>query len=147
MEGSQIDISPNIITYIKESYDLEIPKYIPEPIGYSIVILPLVGRKKTRGGIIIPDTSEEAIRDHAISALVLKIGPDAFLDSHKFPNGPHFKVGDFIQVEKYRGMMFQVLMIKENGEKDHVGLRLIDDDQAKALLPTLDHVKALQFGW
>jgi co-chaperonin GroES (HSP10) len=38
----------------------------------------------------------------------MKVGPDAYADKAKFPNGPWCKEGDFVLVRTYSGTRFKV---------------------------------------
>jgi co-chaperonin GroES (HSP10) len=47
--------------------------------------------------------------EHATTVLfVMKVGPDAYADKAKFPNGPWCKEGDFVLVRTYSGTRFKV---------------------------------------
>ena len=56
---------------------------------------------------------------------VLDMGPDAYKDEAKFPNGPYCKVGDFVLVRTYSGTRFKIF-----GKE----LRLLSDDQIEAVV-------------
>ena len=56
---------------------------------------------------------------------VLKVGPDAYNDTAKFPNGAWCKEGDFVLVRTYSGTRFKIF-----GKE----FRLINDDQVDAVV-------------
>jgi len=56
---------------------------------------------------------------------VLKVGPDAYNDTTKFPNGAWCKEGDFVLVRTYSGTRFKIF-----GKE----FRLINDDQVDAVV-------------
>ena len=56
---------------------------------------------------------------------VLKVGPDAYGDTAKFPNGAWCKEGDFVLVRTYSGTRFKIF-----GKE----FRLINDDQVDAVV-------------
>ena len=64
--------------------------------------------------------------EHATTVLfVLKVGPDAYKDTNKFPTGAWCKEGDFILVRTYSGTRFKIF-----GKE----FRLINDDQVDAVV-------------
>lgn len=56
---------------------------------------------------------------------VLKVGPDAYGDTAKFPNGAWCTEGDFVLVRTYSGTRFKIF-----GKE----FRLINDDQVDAVV-------------
>jgi co-chaperonin GroES (HSP10) len=54
---------------------------------------------------------------------VVKLGPDAYADKSRFPNGPSCKEGDFILTRPYAGSR-----VKIHGKE----FRLLNDDQVEA---------------
>ena len=64
--------------------------------------------------------------EHATTVLfVLKVGPDAYKDTTKFPAGAWCKAGDFVLVRTYSGTRFKIF-----GKE----FRLINDDQVDAVV-------------
>ena len=57
--------------------------------------------------------------------MVLKMGPDAFVDVSRFPNGPYCKKGDWIIMQAYTGTRVSI-----HGKE----FRLINDDCVKAVI-------------
>ena len=67
--------------------------------------------------------TDKAVEDQQIAsvcALVLKVGPDAYADKEKFPNGPWCKKGDWVIIARYAGSRIKI----EGGE-----LRILNDDE------------------
>ena len=93
---------------------------LPEPTGWRILILPHKGKKKTKGGIILSDKTVEETQIAANVGLVLKVGPDAYNDESRFPNGAWCKKNDWVIFAKYAGSRLNI----EGGE-----LRLLNDDE------------------
>jgi co-chaperonin GroES (HSP10) len=56
---------------------------------------------------------------------VVKVGPDAYKDSAKFPGGPWCKPGDFVMTRTYTGTRFKMY-----GKE----MRLINDDQIEGVV-------------
>ena len=58
------------------------------------------------------------------------MGPDAYKDINKFPEGPWCKEGDYILFGRYAGA--RIIMQGENN--DDLPLRLLDDDMILAVI-------------
>lgn len=98
---------------------------MPEPSGYKLLIaLPEV-KEKTQGGVYLPDHLKDREGIASIMGFVLKVGPDAYQDEKKFPNGPWCEEGDFVIFRSYSGTRFKV---------DGKEFRLINDDTVEAVI-------------
>ena len=98
---------------------------LPDPTGWRILVLPYKGQGKTKGGIILSDTTIEERGFTTVTALVLKVGPDAYKDTERFSNGPWCKKGDWIIFGRYAGSRFGI----EGGE-----VRILNDDEIIAVV-------------
>ena len=92
---------------------------LPEPTGWRLLILPHSGKGKTKGGIILSDKTVQETQIAANVGLVLRVGPDAYNDPSRFPNGAWCKKNDWVIFAKYAGSRLNI----EGGE-----LRLLNDD-------------------
>jgi len=108
---------------LKEKKELE---KIPQPTGFRLVILPLMLKKKTEAGLHLTDETIEQAQITTNICKILKVGPDAYKDKERFPNGPWCKEGDWVIIAKYAGSRITI----EGGE-----LRIINDDE---ILATID---------
>jgi len=64
--------------------------------------------------------------EHATTVLfVMRVGPDAFKDTTKFPSGAWCKEGDFVLVRTYSGTRFKIF-----GKE----FRVINDDQVECVV-------------
>lgn len=98
---------------------------MPQPSGYKLLIaLPEV-KEKTDKGLYIPDELKDREGVASILGFVLKVGPDAYADERKFPNGAWCKEGDFIIFRSYSGTRFKI---------DGREFRLINDDTVEAVV-------------
>ena len=98
---------------------------IPEPTGFRIVLFPLRLEGKTKGGIHLTD---ETISESQITTnicKVLKIGPSAYKDKERYPDGPWCKEGDWVLITRYAGSRIRI----DGGE-----LRIINDDEILAVV-------------
>lgn len=102
-------------------------KDIPTPTGYRILVaLPQVKDTYGDSGII---KSASELKNDEISSMVVQVvdmGPDAYLDEKRFPNGPYCKVGDYVMIRAYSGTRFNT-----NGKEL---FRLINDDSVEAVV-------------
>jgi len=105
--------------------DQKIAIKIPEPSGYKLLIKPLEVQEKTESGIYMPDALKSAEQTASVIGFVVKMGPDAYKDEGKFPNGPYCKEGDFVIFRSYSGTRFKI-------EKQE--FRLINDDTVEAVV-------------
>jgi chaperonin GroES len=98
---------------------------LPQPTGWRILILPFQGKKKSGGGVIIPDQVRERESLATVCGYVLRMGPDCYKDLDKFPGGAWCKQGDWVIFGRYAGSRFKI----EGGE-----VRLINDDEILATI-------------
>ena len=98
---------------------------LPKPQGYKILIgVPEVS-DKTEGGVFMPDGLKSAEETASIIGFVMSLGPDAYADKDKFPNGAFCKEGDFVIFRSYSGTRFKI-----HGKE----FRLINDDTLEAVV-------------
>lgn len=99
---------------------------MPQPTGWRILILPFQGKKKTEGGVYLPDQAIEREALATVCGYVLKMGPLAYKDPDKFgETGSWCKEGDWVIFGRYAGSRFKI----EGGE-----VRLLNDDEILATI-------------
>ena len=98
---------------------------VPQATGWRIVVLPYKGVEKTKGGLLLTDKAIEEQQLTTNVGLILNMGPDAYADKNKFPNGPWCVKGDWIVFAKYAGSRVKI----EGGE-----IRILNDDEVLAKL-------------
>ena len=108
----------------KEKQKKDIEK-VPQPTGYRLVLFPLKLEGKTAGGVLLTDTAIEQASIATNICKVIAVGPDAYQDKNKFPNGPWCKKDDWIIITKYAGARLSI----DGGE-----LRIINDDEVLAVV-------------
>ena len=127
-------IKPKPLTFSKEKDKEEVksqiptdPKgikeyleIIPTPVGYRLCVRPWSGNKKTKGGLILSDTTNEKIAMTTVVGLVVKMGDLCYKDKEKFPNGAWCKEGEFVIYGRYSGARFHT----KYGEH-----RILNDDE------------------
>jgi len=93
---------------------------LPKPTGWRILVLPYKAKEKTKGGIILSDKTVTESQIATNCGLVLDMGPDAYNDKDKFPNGPWCKKKDWVLFARYAGSRIYI----DGGE-----IRVLNDDE------------------
>jgi co-chaperonin GroES (HSP10) len=101
-----------------------VAKQLPTPTGYKLLIALPEPEEKTEGGIIRPEETRHREEVGSICGFVLAMGPDAYTDKKRFPNGAYCRVGDWVLMRSYSGTRFTI-----HGKE----LRLINDDSVEAV--------------
>ena len=98
---------------------------LPEPKGYKLLIaLPEID-EKTEGGIIKSAKHQYEEQIATVVGWVMSMGPDAYRDEDRFPDGPYCQQGDFVIFRAFSGTR-----IKIHGKE----FRLINDDTVEAVV-------------
>ena len=100
-------------------------KQLPEPVGYHILVALPEAEEKYESGIIKSDETRRFEEVLATVFFVVKLGPDAYKDSVKFPTGAWCKQGDFILARPNSGTRLKI-----HGRE----FRLINDDTVEAVV-------------
>ena len=98
---------------------------LPQPTGWRLLILPFKMNDKTKGGIYLGESTLEKQQVASQCGNVLAVGPDAYGDKERFPDGPWCKVGDWVMFARYAGSRIKI----EGGE-----VRLLNDDEILATI-------------
>ena len=93
---------------------------LPKPTGWRILVLPYKAKEKTKGGIILSDKTVTESQIATNCGLVMDMGPDAYNDKDKFPNGPWCKKKDWVLFARYAGSRIYI----DGGE-----IRVLNDDE------------------
>ena len=107
---------------------------LPKPAGYRVLIACPKVEEKTKGGIFLPTELTKKEEHASICGYIAKMGPDAYSDANRYPEGPWAKEGDWVMFRAYSGTRFVV------GE---VEFRLINDDMVEAVVPNPGAIKRL----
>lgn len=108
---------------------------LPRPTGWRISLLPYRGARMTKGGIAIAEETQKKTQLATTCAYVLEVGPLAYCDESKFPDGPWCKAGDWIVFGRYAGSRIPI----EGGE-----IRIINDDEVLATIGDPEDIIHLQ---
>jgi len=99
---------------------------IPKPTGFRILVAIPDIKEATEGGIIKPDS---VLKSEEVSTMVVRVvdmGPDAYQDKERFPNGPYCQIGDFVLIRAYSGTRFKI--------HEREFFRVINDDSVEAVV-------------
>tara|TARA_R110000744_G_C19004604_1_gene522229 strand:- start:83 stop:505 length:423 start_codon:yes stop_codon:yes gene_type:complete len=96
------------------------PTPLPIIPGFNVLIRPVSIKAKTKGGILLPDSTRDDMAYLTTVGRVLAIGELAYKDNDKFPTGAWCKKGDYVCYGKYTGVKMMYKGVK---------LILLFDDQ------------------
>ena len=82
-------------------------------------------KQQTKGGVFIPDDIRDKESFATVAAYVVKLGPDAYKDSDKFPSGAYCDEKNWVLMGRYAGNRFKV---------EGLEVRLINDDNIIATI-------------
>lgn len=122
---SEFDVAAVDLSGILNTTAEEKAKQVPDPATfYLLCVLPDIEEEYESGLIKSGQTMHfEEILSPVL--FVVKMGPDAFKDTKRFPSGPSCKVGDFVLVRPNTGTR-----IKIHGKE----FRLINDDSVEGVV-------------
>ena len=125
--------SPKIITPNKELVGLKKSEEkkevtnekakLPQPTGWRLLVLPFKMNEKTKGGVIINESTLERQQVASQCGNVLAMGDACYVDKERYPKGPWCKVGDWVIFARYAGSRIEI----EGGE-----VRLLNEDEVLA---------------
>ena len=98
---------------------------LPTPTGYHILCAVPDVEDAYESGIIKADVTRKNEEIMTTVLFVVKVGPDAYKDTNKFPTGPWCKEGDFVTVRRASGTRLDI-----HGRE----FRIINDDTPEAVV-------------
>jgi co-chaperonin GroES (HSP10) len=100
---------------------------LPQPTGWRILILPYRPPPTTKAGIFIPDKSIDDTQIQTVVGYVLKMGPQAYKDLQRFPEGPWCQENQWVVFARYSGSRLKL------NEEDNAAfgneVRILNDDE------------------
>ena len=118
VEASEKTLDPSLI-------DQPVLERLPAPTGWRILILPYRPPKTTKSGILFSDKTLDETQIQTVAGYVLKMGPLAYADKEKFPDGAWCQEKQWVIFARYAGSRFKI----EGGE-----VRLLNDDEVLATI-------------
>lgn len=107
------------------------PTNIPVPLGSYVLIKPVGVERKTKGGIILTDESQDTFRNVTNVGEVLGISDTAY--SEEIHGAPWFNEGDLVMWSKFTGVKF----IVSNDDGEEVQIALVPYDHVMARIEDL----------
>ena len=108
-----------------EETETDVAHQLPKPTGYKLLIALPEPDEKTEGGILKAKQTLHLEEIGSICGFVMAIGPAAYQDKKRFPNGAYCKEGEWILMRSYSGTRFKI-----HGKE----FRLINDDSVEAVV-------------
>ena len=87
---------------LEEKYKEQSEK-LPKPTGWRIIVLPFKMNDKTKGGVLMTESTLERQQVGSQCGLVLAMGPLCYNDKERYPEGPWCKVNDWVVFARYAG--------------------------------------------
>jgi co-chaperonin GroES (HSP10) len=100
-------------------------KQLPDPQGWKILCALVEAGDEYESGIIKADVTKKTEEITSPVLFVIKLGPSAYKDTEKFPDGAWCKEGDFVITRPYTGTRVMI-----HGRE----FRIINDDQIEAVV-------------
>ena len=104
---------------------------LPEPTGWRLLVLPFKMKEKTKGGLVLAETTLERQQVASQVGLVLAMGPQCYQDKERYPEGPWCKVNDWVMFARYAGSRIKI----DGGE-----MRLLNDDEVLATIDSPEDI-------
>lgn len=114
----------NVTTTLPETEE-EKARQVPDPVTYHLLCMLPKANESYESGLLKAGQTMHFEEVLSPVLFVMKMGPDAYADKTRFPNGPSCKVGDFILVRPNTGTR-----VKIHGQE----FRIINDDSVEAVV-------------
>ena len=107
---STIKLPNKELVGVKKEKDLskQDSEKLPQPTGWRMLVLPFKMKEKTKGGVILAETTLERQQVASQTGLVLRMGPDCYRDKDRYPDGPWCKEGDWVMFARYAGSRIKI---------------------------------------
>ena len=129
-EQSSILTPNNDLIGVKKSEKKEEPK-LPKPTGWRMLVLPFKIKDKTKGGLVLAETTLERQQVASQVGLVMAMGPQCYKDKERYPEGPWCKEKDWVMFARYAGSRIKI----DGGE-----MRLLNDDEVLATIDSPEDI-------
>ena len=132
---------PALLDKYKDDHQKEVDGYerlktketnkLPNPTGWRMIVLPFKMPEKTKGGLVLAETTIERQQVASQVGLVLAMGPQCYKDKERYPEGPWCKVNDWVMFARYGGSRMKI----DGGE-----IRLLNDDEVLATIDSPEDI-------
>jgi len=128
----------SVIVDFSAAFDLlnspDADKLVPKPVSWKVLIAMPTLKRRTAGGVLLPEPHVAREETAVVVGLVVAVGPAAYLDTKKFPSGPSCKPGDYVSIRGYSGTRIKV---------QDVELRVVNDDSIETTVPDPSEIQRL----
>jgi co-chaperonin GroES (HSP10) len=126
MTMTEFDVAAVDLSGILNTSAEEKAKQVPDPVTFHLLcVLTDIDEEYGDSGLVKAGQTMHFEEILSPVLFVVKVGPDAYKDEKRFPNGPSCKVGDFVLVRPNTGTR-----IKIHGKE----FRIINDDSVEAVV-------------
>lgn len=122
---SELLLSDGESTTVLPETEAEKARQVPDPVTYHLLCVVPKAEEEYESGIVKAGQTLHFEEVLSPVLFVVKIGPDAYADKTRFPNGPSCKVGDFVLVRPNTGTRLKI-----HGTE----MRIINDDSVEAVV-------------
>jgi co-chaperonin GroES (HSP10) len=125
---SNFDVSAVDLSGILNASNEEKAKQLPDPAGfYLLTVVPEAMEEYADSEVGLVKSSKEIWKEEVLTPIlfVVKMGPEAYKDTTRFPSGPRCKLGDFVVVRPNSGTRLKI-----HGRE----FRIINDDSVEAVV-------------
>ena len=125
---STFDVSAVDLSGILNKNNEEKAKQLPDPAGFMLLtVVPEAMEEYAESEAGIVKSSQEIWKEEVLTPVlfVVKMGPEAYKDTTRFPSGPRCKLGDFVIVRPNSGTRLKI-----HGRE----FRIINDDSVEAVV-------------
>ena len=130
-QSSILTPNNNIIGVKKSEKKEEKEPKLPQPTGWRMIVLPFKMKEKTKGGLVLAETTLERQQVASQVGLVLAMGPQCYKDKERYPEGPWCKEKDWVMFARYAGSRIKI----DGGE-----MRLLNDDEVLATIDSPEDI-------
>ena len=81
---------------------------LPKQTGWRLLVLPFKMKDKTKGGVVLAESTIERQQVASQCGLVLEMGPQCYTDKERYPTGPWCKKGDWVMFARYAGSRIRI---------------------------------------
>ena len=125
MKMNELLISDGETTTVLPQTDAEKARQVPDPVTYHLLCVVPKAEEEYESGLVKAGQTMHFEEVLSPVLFVVKMGPDAYADKARFPNGPSCKVGDFVLVRPNSGTRLKI-----HGQE----FRIINDDSVEATI-------------
>lgn len=125
MQMNELLISDGESTTVLPEDAAEKARQVPDPTTYHLLCMVPKAEEEYESGLIKAGQTQHYEELLSPVLFVVKMGPDAYADKARFPNGPSCKVGDFVLVRPNTGTRLKI-----HGTE----MRIINDDSVEAVV-------------